>query len=469
MTLFRLPGGTFLFYEAIEYISLINPLTIMKSVSAVLVVISLLCSNSFAADKPNVVILYSDDAGYADFGFQPNCDPDMKALTPHIDTIARDGARFTNAYMSGCVCSPSRAGLMTGRYQQRFGYDNNLPPGTKSGLDLEETFGVKRLQGIGYTTGLIGKWHLGYPEEFHPNKRGYDLFYGLLQGSRPYYPIERPSPHRVIQKNGEPTPEDGYVTDRLGDGACDFIRENKSRPFYLFVSFTAPHSPNQPREADAARIAHIKEAKRRNYAGLVVSLDDNVGKILKCLEELDLNDDTIVLFTNDNGGQTQTGAVNTPLKGKKGQLTEGGVRVPWAVRWPGKVEAGAVIDDPVISLDILPTVLEAAGESVPPEWKLDGTSFLSRMTGSAEKLPARDLFWRQHGGKGARAMRRGNWKLHDDRPEGGKPALYDLESDIGEQKNIAADHPEVLNAMLAELDRWESQMEEPRWGKNAVK
>jgi len=197
------------------------------------------CLSAKAADKPNVVILYSDDAGYADFGFQSVCAPEMKKLTPNIDSIARDGVRLSNAYMSGCVCSPSRAGLMTGRYQERFGYDNNLPPGAKNGVDLNETFGVKRLQKLGYKTALIGKWHLGYPDEYHPNERGYDWFYGLLQGSRGYYPYEKASPHRVILDNKNATPEHGYVTDRFGDAACKFIKENKDDPFYLFVSFTA--------------------------------------------------------------------------------------------------------------------------------------------------------------------------------------------------------------------------------------
>ena len=183
----------------------------------------LLTTTTAAAERPNIVVLYSDDAGYADFGFQPNVRDDMKNLTPHIDSIARDGARFTSAYMSGAVCSPSRAGLMTGRYQQRFGYDNNLPPGTKNGLPLDETFGAKRLGQLGYKTGLVGKWHLGYPKAFHPNRRGFDWFYGLLQGSRTYYPDGNISAHRVLQENGKRTKETGYVTDRLGDAACRFI------------------------------------------------------------------------------------------------------------------------------------------------------------------------------------------------------------------------------------------------------
>lgn len=200
---------------------------------------------------PNIVVLFSDDAGFADFGFQPSCRQDMKKLTPHIDSIAASGVRFTNAYMSGCVCSPSRAGLMTGRYQQRFGHDNNIPPGyMKGGLPLSETFLSKRLQKLGYKTSLIGKWHLGYPAKYQPNQRGFDWFYGCLQGSRSYFPMKKTTPHRVFLDNTTPTPEKGYTTDRIGDAACKFIRQTKDQPFFIFVSFTAPHGPLQAKQSD---------------------------------------------------------------------------------------------------------------------------------------------------------------------------------------------------------------------------
>ena len=185
---------------------------------------------------------------------------------------------------------------MTGRYQERFGHETNLPPGFLSGLPLTETFGVKRLQQIGYRTGLIGKWHLGYPENYHPNKRGFDEFYGLLQGSRSYYPYAKPSLHRVILDNDMPTAETGYVTDRLGDAACRFIEANKDESFYLFVSFTAPHGPLEPRKNtdDAERVRHIEAKNRRGYAGLVIAMDDNVGKILAKLNEHGLEQNTLV-------------------------------------------------------------------------------------------------------------------------------------------------------------------------------
>ena len=416
--------------------------------------------------RPNIVILYSDDAGYADFGFQPNCVEEMKKLTPNIDRIAKEGVRFSNAYMCGCVCSPSRAGLMTGRYPGRFGYDNNLPPGTKSGLDLKEKFGTKYLQKLGYRTGLVGKWHLGYPDAYHPNERGFDWFYGLLQGARGYFPTPNVSDHKVILENRKKTKEEGYVTDRFGDAACRFIKENKEKPFFLFVSFTAPHGPLQPKKEDAARTAHIENQKRANYAGLIVSLDDNVGKVLDCLKAEGLEENTVVLFTNDNGGQTQVGADNTPLKGRKGTLWEGGVRVPWAVRWPAQIEAGEVVDEPVISLDIVPTMVELAGGKVDPKWKLDGRSLLPLL--NDEAFPVRPFFWRKGGSKGDRAMRLGDWKLVDNRKNDGTRELFHLGRDVSEVKDLSGEEGERMKEMLAKLDVWESELIEPHWGAGAV-
>ena len=281
-----------------------------------------------SAPRPNIVVLYSDDAGYADFGFQEAPAPELAKRTPHIDSIAKAGLRFTSAYMSGAVCSPSRAGLMTGRYQQRFGHERNIPPGyMQGGMSLREKTIADRLKARGYHTGLVGKWHLGYPADYHPNKRGFDWFYGLLQGSRPYVAMKKPTPHRVIQENGEATDEGGYVTDRFGDAAVRYLetraKAESPQPFFLFVSFTSPHGPLQAKAEDLETLKGIERPRRRRYAGLIKSLDDNVGKILAALDRLELAEDTLVVFTNDNGGQTQTGAVNTPLRGRKGHGVRG--------------------------------------------------------------------------------------------------------------------------------------------------
>ncbi|MCP4082326.1 MAG: sulfatase-like hydrolase/transferase [Pirellulaceae bacterium] len=419
-----------------------------------------------AEELPNLVVLMSDDAGYADFGFQPLVADDYRSLTPRIDSIAKQGCRLSNAYMSGAVCSPSRAGFMTGRYQQRFGHDNNIPPGyMKGGLPLTETFMAKRLGDLGYKTGLIGKWHLGYPEDYQPNQRGFDYFYGCLQGSRKYFPIENVSPHRVFLENTTPTEEAGYITDRIGDGACRFIEANKSNPFFLFVSFTATHGPLDVKEEHLKKLANMKPNKRKKNAGLMVSLDENVGKILDQLDVLGLTEKTLVVFTNDNGGQTQSGANNHPLRGRKGQLWEGGVRVPMAIRWPGHIPAGSVFEEPVISLDLFPTFLAAAGKAPDAAWNLDGINLLDCLCGKAEALPERDLYWRRQGSAGSIAIRHGDWKMiHQRKLAGAQPELYHLQNDPSEAVDLAAENPEIVAQLSEKVTAWEAELSEPIWG-----
>jgi len=430
-----------------------------------------LAASTAGAEPPNFVVLYADDAGYADFGFQPSVREEMKHLTPNIDSLARDGARFSQFYMTADTCSPSRAGIMTGRYQQRFGHDHNLPPGCPKGLPRTETFGADRLHALGYETALVGKWHLGYPKAYQPNPRGFDWFYGLLQGSRPYYPQDKISADRAIQVNGRRTPETGYVTDRLGDAACRFIKEHQNDPFFLFVSFTAPHGPLQPRKSDAARIAHIKEGQRRDYAGLVVALDDNVGKILAALKEAGLDDKTLVVFTNDNGGSLKNGANNSPLRGGKGSWWEGGFRVPMAMRWPGKIPPGSVLADPVISLDLLPTFIAAAGGVVQPEWNLDGVNLVPAITVQQDRLPERTLYWRRwNGGSPVTVIREGRWRLvYGKDPARQAPALYDIEADVGETRNLAAQYPDRVRAMRAKGEAWQKDFPGPLWRRSGAK
>jgi len=415
--------------------------------------------------RPNIVVLFADDAGYADFGFQSVTEDDIRALTPHIDSIATEGTRFTDFYMSGCVCSPSRAGLLTGRYQQRFGHEKNIPPGYMGGgMSLAETTMADHLRAAGYVTGLVGKWHLGYPDDYHPNERGFDEFYGCLQGSRSYYPIEDPSPHRVLLDNREPTPEGGYTTDRFGAAAVRFIEAHAAEPFFLFVSFTAPHGPLQAKDEDLAlpAIASIEKERRRKYVGLVKALDDNVGEILDALERVGLARDTLVVFTNDNGGQTQTGALNTPLRGKKGQLWEGGVRVPAAMRWPGVIAPGTVTEQVAISLDLLPTFLELAGAGPAKGAALDGQSLAPQLFGGDDPT-TRTLYWRSKGSSGPIALRHGSWKLVWTKRTS-EPELFDLSEDLSEAKDVAAEHPDLVLELQNRLNEWEAQLIEPLWG-----
>ena len=431
-----------------------------------LAALALLAAAPAPAAPPNIVVLFSDDAGHADFGFQEKADPALARLTPRLTALAKEGVVFNQAYVSGAVCSPSRAGLFTGRYQQRFGHETNIPPGyMKGGLPLTEKFAGDHLRPLGYATGLIGKWHLGYPDAYQPNRRGFDHFFGLLQGSRSYFPLKKQTPHQVFLLNGKPTPEGGYTTDRIGDGACDFIRSHKDKPFFLFVAFTTPHGPLQPKPEDLQVTGKIGSEKRRKYAALVKSLDDNCGKILDCLEKEGLAGKTLVVFSNDNGGQTATGAVNTPLRGAKGQVYEGGIRVPMVMRWPGTIAPGRRVDTPVITLDWLPTFLDAAGGKPGPDAKLDGLSLLPLLKDPAATLPARPLFWRTNGPEGPVAIRDGDWKLVHLRGKkaGSKPELYQLSADVSEESDLAAKHPEKLKELQAKLTAWEATLAKPLW------
>ena len=423
-----------------------------------------------AESPPSIVVLFADDAGYADFGFQARPHPHLAARTPNIDRIAREGARFTSAYMSGAVCSPSRAGLMTGRYQQRFGHENNLPVGFDGGLPLSETTIGDAMARTGATTGIVGKWHLGYPAAYHPNRRGFDWFHGLLQGSRPYGPMPKPSPLRVIQENGEALPEEGHVTTRFGEAAARWIRQRarEAESFFLFVSFTAPHGPLQPDPQDMEELGTIEGKRRAKYAGLVVGLDRAVGRILETLDQTGLADRTVVVFTNDNGGQTRTGAINSPLRGGKGQLFEGGIRVPMTMRWPGHIAPGSTIDDPVISLDLLPTLVATRGSEIDAAPRLDGVNLLPRLTGERDRLAPRDLFWRTGGATGSRAIRRGPHKLvvlpsTPDRDRDEQKLLFDLDKDIGETTDLASDQPERVAELYEALMQWDATLVAPLW------
>jgi arylsulfatase A-like enzyme len=416
------------------------------------------------ARQPNIVFILSDDCGYADFGFQDVVAADIKGLTPALDRLASRGAVFTQAYVSGVVCSPSRAGILTGRYQERFGHDNNMRP--KGGLPLCETLMPQHLAKLGYNTECLGKWHLGYLPQYHPNPRGFVHFFGFLQGQRSYLPLKNPNPNVVFQENDQPTPEQGYATDRIGEAACRSIKKLAvaGKPFIQYVAFNAAHAPLQPRPGDWEWVAnlHARSKGRGNYIGLMKALDDNVAAIVSAIDAAGIANDTIIVFLNDNGGQTLTCADNGILHGHKGQVWEGGSRVPFVIVWPGKIQAGQRIAEPVISLDLLPTLLAAAGGQAPVN--LDGISLLPRVTGQTNKLPNRPFFWRMGGSKGEIAVRHGNLKLVWERNKGGAPALFDLAADPSEKRDLSADRKADRDGLMAELKIWELQLVEPLWG-----
>ncbi|MEN9359159.1 MAG: Arylsulfatase [Verrucomicrobiota bacterium] len=417
---------------------------------------------------PNIVFILSDDAGYADFGFQDVLSEEVKkqSLTPALDKLASQGAVFTQAYVSGVVCSPSRAGLLTGRYQQRFGHDNNMRPG--GGLPVTETLMPQHLAKSGYATECLGKWHLGEEPQFHPKARGFGHFFGLLSGSRSYLPESKIGDSRVFLDDYKPCIEEGYVTDRIGQAACASIRKHAKagQPFFQYIAFTAPHAPNQPRPEDKAWLQQRGlKGGRGNYFGLLKALDENVAAIIKTLEEEGAADNTLIVFSNDNGGQTATGANNGILRGHKGEMWEGGSRVPFVVTWPARIKPGQRLATPVITLDLLPTFLAAAGaKSGDLPKNLDGIDLLPFLTGKTSKLPERPFFWRFGGSTANTAMRHGDLKLVWNRGDKDAPALFDLKADPGEKTDLSKQRPDDLARLMSELKAWEVQMIEPLWG-----
>lgn len=429
-----------------------------------LVVAALLAAPALAADpppagvarKPNIVILLSDDAGYNEFSAHGN----PKYPTPRIDSIGADGVRFTNGYVSGTVCSPTRAGLLAGRYQQRFGHEFNIPPAYSetNGLPLDETLLPMPLESAGYRTLALGKWHLGYAPKFHPMERGFTDYYGFLQGSRSYWPLEKPG--RLNQMLADRAPvvkEDfGYMTDHLAEKAAEYIAKHKAQPFFIYLAFNATHTPLHATEADLAKAGGDKKI------AMTLALDRAVGKVLDSIDQNGLRNDTLVVFLNDNGGAI--GHDNAPLRGRKGQTWEGGIRVPFMLRWPGVVPARQVIDTPVISLDLYATSLAAAGIDKAPGKPLDGLNLLPVVRAKAEPLTARPLFWKN--GE-SWAVRDGNLKLvggNSEQKDSG-PALFDLAADIGESKDLSAARPEEVKRLKKLYDDWAATHKPTPWGK----
>lgn len=423
---------------------------------------------------PNVVIIVADDMGYADIGVHGSAD----IPTPNIDALAAGGTRFTNAYVSGPYCSPTRAGLMTGRYPQRFGHEFNLGVGplmSENGLPLTERTMADRLKAAGYRTALFGKWHLGSADRFHPMSRGFDEFFGFLGGAHSYLEPVSNGPDPLLDGR-KPVQESPYLTDALADRAVDFIRRNESRPFFLYLAFNAVHTPMHATEKYLARFSHIGDERRRTYAAMLSAMDDGIGRTIAALRSANLEENTLIVFFNDNGGPTMAGTTingsrNTPLRGSKRQTWEGGIRVPFIIRWKGRLPEGRTETRPIIQLDVLPTVMMAAGVTPQPDWKLDGVNLLPFLTGGTSSTPHDALYWRLGDNM---AIRMGDWKLvktHDG-PLGGDPGvlsdltgaeLFNLAEDIGETRNVAARYPEKVRELSEAWQRWNRELARPLW------
>ncbi len=418
-----------------------------------------------AAGKPNVVVIVGDDMGYADLGVQ-GC-PDIP--TPHLDTLARSGVRFTSGYVSGPYCSPTRAGLLTGRYQTRFGHEFNPATGPNAGLPLTEATMADRLKAAGYRTALVGKWHLGTGGR-HPQKRGFDEFFGFLGGAHDYF-----NPTGVL-RGTEAAGDQTYLTDALAREAVGFIDRNKDKPFFLYLAFNAVHTPMQADDPRLKKFAAVADPKRRTYAAMMSAADDAVGAVVQKLKDEKLTENTLVAFLSDNGGPTMRGttvnaSVNTPLRGSKRTTLEGGVRVPFFLAWPGRIPAGGTEDRPVIQLDLLPTALAAAGVGGKPDWKLDGVDLMPYLTGKDKGTPHDVLYWR-FGQQ--MAVRKGDWKLvkYDLAADGGRGTsaakLYNLKDDVGEAADLAGRHPDKVKGLQAAWDDWNRSNVAPLWGSGAA-
>ena len=457
---------------------------------------SLIAFASAQGSKPNIILMLADDAGFNDFGFQ-NQQAAYRKATPHIDSIAHDGMYFTQAYVSANVCAPSRAGLISGMYQERFGFRDNLPShhgkpqavwfteGWKQiGLDTKIKTMGDYLKQLGYTTGLVGKWHLGYADHFAPHHRGFDYFKGIRAGSRSFFPLKElhddVPPQRFHQRefNGTFLPENEikHLTESQGDAALEFIdaaRQHKN-PFFLFLSFTAPHTPLQadPASLKKARELFPDETKKRlSYMGLIIGMDRQVGRVLDYLKDKKIEKNTLIVFLSDNGGSMKNQANNGALRGHKWTPFEGGYRVPLVIKWPAKIKAGSSYSEPVISLDLLPTFLNAAGAEAPQD--LDGEALQAVFEG--EKLDSRTFCWWDCNSEGLTSIAFDYpWKLvmREDAVRGSRqfkvkggvePWLFNLENDPSESLNLVVKYPEKVKQLKATFKKWVKQMEAPRW------
>ena len=407
----------------------------------------LLSSN---AAQPNIVIFYADDLGWGELG----CQGFAKDIpTPHIDSLAKNGLRFTNGYVAATYCSPSRAGLMTGRYPTRFGHEFNTVANTV-GLRSDQTTIATRLKTLGYATIAVGKWHLGNQPENRPTKRGFDEFYGTLNNTPFFHPTNFID-SRISNDVREVTDDTFYTTDAYADRSLDWLEKNKNKPWFLYLPFNAQHAPLQAPKKYLERFPKITDEKRQLFAAMLASMDDAIGRVMGKIRALGQEENTLVFFISDNGGPTaSTTSGNGPLRGFKMTTFEGGPRVPFIAQWKGKIPAGKTYDLPVLNLDVLPTAIIAAGGKTDPSWQLDGVDLMPYLTGKQTSRPHQTLFWR-YGPQWA--IRHGDLKLVVSKGGSGQPELYDLATDIGESKDLASAQPAKVKELQSLWDKWSAE------------
>ncbi len=450
-----------------------------------------------APPTPNILLLVVDDLGYGELGCQGNHD----IPTPHIDSIAQHGVQFTQGYVTAANCSPSRAGMLTGRMQTRFGYEFN-PVGAKNddptiGVPTDQRTIANVLHDSGYTTSLVGKWHLGSSAVFHPQRRGFDEFFGFLHEGHYFVPfpwqgvttylrrkalpgggegrwtgdrliysnqlkVDEPAydTNNPLLRSSQPVDERENLTDAFTREAVNFIDRNKAKPFYLHLAYNAVHSPLQGADNYMAKLGHVEDVQRRIFLAMLANLDDSVGSILRKLRDEKLEENTLVIFISDNGGPTrETTARNGVLRGGKMDMYEGGLRVPFLMQWKGTLPAASVYKHPVSSLDIMPTVAAITDSKAPKE--LDGVNLIPYLTGKNHESPHDQLFWRQ----GVRAaLRKGDWKLVRMPNQKAKDApweLYNLADDMEEAYDLSGKEPAKLAELKALWDKFDAEMMSP--------
>lgn len=420
------------------------------------------------AKRPNIVVIVSDDQGYADAGFQGF---KTDAPTPNLDALAKDGVRCTRGYVTAPVCSPSRAGLMTGRYQERFGHHNNLVAEASRAdghMPFSETTLAQVLGKAGYTTAMVGKWHLGLQDRARPYERGFSDFFGIITGGHDYYknnPDERPtgdgSYGARIERDGKGEKVVKYLTDAFADEAVRVVRQNKDNPFFLYLAFNAPHTPTQaPKEIVDAVPASVGDRQRRTYIGQIIAMDNAIGRVRAALKETGADKNTFIVFFSDNGGAKHAFYDNTPLRDHKGSLYEGGIRVPFLASYPGHIPAGSVCDVPVTALDVFATACGLAGTVPANRADLDSRDMLPVLSGTAKKAVHDTLYW-DFPSFGS-AVVEGDMKLVVTKD--GATGLFDLGKDISEKKDLAASRPDEVKRLAAKLTAWKSGNARPIWG-----
>ncbi len=414
-------------------------------------------------DRPNILVILVDDLGYRDVGFHGAAEIE----TPHIDRLARAGVIFSNGYVAHPICSPSRAGLMTGRYPSRFGMEINLthaPFDEHHGLPLDEPTVAGYLREAGYRTGMVGKWHLGAAPAFHPLNRGFEYFYGFTGGGHDYFRVdvtESPLDEYLLPLNDGRGASgfSGYLTDALTDRAIDFVAADREEPFFLYLSYNAPHVPLQAPAETVRKYRHVDDEKRRRYLAMIDSLDHNVGRIVAALQAAGRWENTLTFFLSDNGGASEAEAGwadNRPLRNGKGSLFEGGIRVPFAASWPARWPRETTFEPMVISLDIAATALALAGAAAAADTPLDGVNLDPFMRGAASGVPHEALFWATDRIKNAGvgyAVRTADAKLVKDRLAE-RPALFDLRADPGETRDRLAEDPDTAARLAALWNDW---------------